>query len=148
MFYKAIVQSVLLYGSETWAVTPQMLKILDSFHHRIARRITNTMPKQIANGEWKYTPVEKALDGAGLHTIDHYIRHRQNTVAVNVVNRPIHTLCKQADEATSATSPGSRSRLWWWAQSTCQPLAEEPPMDLGLKIKSLTSLENFDPNLP
>ena len=48
---KAIIQSVLLYGSETWAVTPQMLKILDSFHHHIARRITNTMPKRISDGE-------------------------------------------------------------------------------------------------
>ena len=31
MFYKAIVQAIfLLYGSETWVVTPPMLQVLDS----------------------------------------------------------------------------------------------------------------------
>jgi len=34
MFYKAVVQSVLLYSSETWVVTPlAVLKVLEGFHH-------------------------------------------------------------------------------------------------------------------
>ena len=33
MFYKAIVQAVLLFGCETWVITDNMLAILDSFHH-------------------------------------------------------------------------------------------------------------------
>jgi hypothetical protein len=35
MLYKAIVQSVLLYGSETWVLTPAMLKVLEGFHLRL-----------------------------------------------------------------------------------------------------------------
>ena len=40
MFYKAVVQSVLLFGSETWVISERMLKALSGFHHRAARRIT------------------------------------------------------------------------------------------------------------
>jgi hypothetical protein len=33
MFYKSLVQSILLFGCETWMVVGAMLKVLDSFHH-------------------------------------------------------------------------------------------------------------------
>jgi hypothetical protein len=32
IFYKVVVQSVLLYGSETWALSPKMLSKLEGFH--------------------------------------------------------------------------------------------------------------------
>eukprot|EP00978_Attheya_sp_CCMP212_P011353 scaffold28024_cov58-Attheya_sp.AAC.1 len=38
MFYKAVVQSILLFGSETWVVTKPMLQALEGFYHRVARR--------------------------------------------------------------------------------------------------------------
>ena len=37
-FYLAVVQAVLLFGSETWVLTPQLDKALARFHHRVARR--------------------------------------------------------------------------------------------------------------
>jgi hypothetical protein len=40
LFYKATVQTVLLYGSETWVITDEILQLLTSFHHSIARRLT------------------------------------------------------------------------------------------------------------
>ena len=36
--YLAVVQAVLLFGSETWVLTPQLDKALVGFHHRVARR--------------------------------------------------------------------------------------------------------------
>ena len=33
MFYKAVVQSVLLYGSKTWTLSSTMLKVLGGFHN-------------------------------------------------------------------------------------------------------------------
>jgi hypothetical protein len=39
-FYKTIVQSVLLYGSESWVLTKPMIKKLASFHRRCARYST------------------------------------------------------------------------------------------------------------
>ena len=38
--YKEMVQSVLLYGSNSWVVTGEMLKFLTLFHHQTAQRIT------------------------------------------------------------------------------------------------------------
>jgi hypothetical protein len=36
MFYKATIETVLLYGFETWVVTDEILKLLTSFHHSVA----------------------------------------------------------------------------------------------------------------
>ena len=38
--FKAVVQQVLLFGAETWVVTPRMERVLNSFMHGAARRIT------------------------------------------------------------------------------------------------------------
>ena len=37
IFYKAIVQAILLFGSETWCLTPTTLKCLEGFHSKAAR---------------------------------------------------------------------------------------------------------------
>ena len=39
MIYKALVQAVLLYGSEIWVVTHAMITVIEGFHHRISRCI-------------------------------------------------------------------------------------------------------------
>ena len=39
MMYKAVTQLVLLYVSEIWVVTGDILKVLEGFRHRAARRI-------------------------------------------------------------------------------------------------------------
>ena len=39
MFYKAVVMAVLLFGSETWNLTPTAMKCLEGFHIRSAYRI-------------------------------------------------------------------------------------------------------------
>ena len=40
MLYKAVVQLVLLYVSESWVVMGPMLKVLEDFYHRVAINIT------------------------------------------------------------------------------------------------------------
>jgi ssDNA-binding Zn-finger/Zn-ribbon topoisomerase 1 len=88
-FYKAVVQSVLLYGSESWTMTPQMLAVLRSFHHKIARRISGYLPQRNQDDTWHYPPITEALETAGLFPIEHYIRVRQNTIATYIATRPI-----------------------------------------------------------
>ena len=39
MFYKATMQSVLLYGSKIWVVTGYMIKVPEGFHPLGSRRI-------------------------------------------------------------------------------------------------------------
>ena len=39
-FFKAVVQQVLLFGAETWVVTPKTERALSGFLHGAARRLT------------------------------------------------------------------------------------------------------------
>ena len=50
IFYKGVAQAVLLFGAETWVLTPRMERALDSFQYRSARRITGKHPRQRADG--------------------------------------------------------------------------------------------------
>jgi hypothetical protein len=72
MFYKAVCQAVLLYGCETWTVTKSMLRVLEGFHHKCARRISGLMARQTATG-WYYPPLATAMAEAGLYPIQEYI---------------------------------------------------------------------------
>ena len=50
MMYKAVEKSVLLYGSESWMVTGEMLKVVEGVFHQAARRITGVTAKLVADG--------------------------------------------------------------------------------------------------
>ena len=49
-FYKAVLQAVLLFRAETWVLTPMMERALDSFQHRVARRLTGGQPRRRRGG--------------------------------------------------------------------------------------------------
>ena len=51
-FYKAVAQAVLLFGAETWVLTPRMERDLDCFQHRVPRRITGRQPRRRGYGSW------------------------------------------------------------------------------------------------
>ena len=46
MLCKAVVQALLLCGCETWAVTPTMMWVLESFHHEVAQRIAGKLARR------------------------------------------------------------------------------------------------------
>jgi hypothetical protein len=99
MFYKAVVQAVLLYGCETWTLTHPMIKALESFHHKVARRITHMTPKRTNHGTWNYPPLKNALEEAGLYPLREYIRRRVATIRQYIETRPIYQLCLTASMA-------------------------------------------------
>ena len=43
-FYTEVTQAVLIFGADTWVLTPQMEKAMDSFQSRVARKITVRKP--------------------------------------------------------------------------------------------------------
>ncbi len=49
MFYKATVQAVLLYGSETWSLLLSSLKGLEGFHIQAAWRMSGLWPEKKPN---------------------------------------------------------------------------------------------------
>ena len=54
-FFKAVTQAVLLFGAETWVLTPSMDLALSSFQHRVARRLTGRQPRRQGDGSWGYS---------------------------------------------------------------------------------------------
>jgi hypothetical protein len=75
LFYKATIQTVLLYRSETWVVTNKILQLLTSFHHRIARRLAGRYPRPIhETDEWNYPSIQKTLQIAGLFQMEEYLK--------------------------------------------------------------------------
>ena len=53
-FFKAVVQQVLLFGAETWVVTPCMEQALSGFLHGAARRLTGRQARRGKNSAWHY----------------------------------------------------------------------------------------------
>ena len=95
-----------------------MMRVLEGFHHKVARRIAHMMPHQV-NGEWIYPPLAEALEESGLYPIREYIRRRQVTITEYIANRPIHHLCRGAPRSTG---PLARV-LRWWEQDHTAPEA-------------------------
>ena len=79
--YKAVVKLVLLYGSERWVVTGEMLNVLEEFYHQGERRITGMTATRGVGREWEYPPVAAAMDAVGLHPIGKYTRRRHAAIS-------------------------------------------------------------------
>ena len=62
MFYQAVVTAVLLYGSETWAVSAYDLRALEGFHVEAARHLTDKADK--ARGDVGLPQVRELLAGS------------------------------------------------------------------------------------
>ena len=105
-------QQVLLFGAETWVVSPMMERALSAFLHGAAIRLTGRQPRRGRDREWKYPSLEGAMEEAGLTDIRTSIQRRQNTVAQYIAARPLLDLCKGA-----RPREGARVTLRWWEQS-------------------------------
>jgi hypothetical protein len=73
-------QAVVLYGSETWATTTQMIHRLEMFHRRCARSTTGQHIRPNADGTWHYPSTLEVFQKAGLEPIELYIKRRQHNV--------------------------------------------------------------------
>ena len=111
MFYKAICQTVLLHGSETWVVKRTTLRALEGFHHRVARHLTrrHIRPSGLDDGQWVYPSTAETLAQAGLFPMTEYLTRRKATIMPFAYSLPIY---QQAFE--SRPSAGSAHRKTWW----------------------------------
>ena len=55
LLFKAVIQALLLFGAETWVVTPHMGAALGGFQTQVARWLTVQLPHRTTDGTWKYT---------------------------------------------------------------------------------------------
>ena len=108
-FFKAVVQQVLMFGAETWVVTPRIERALKSFMHGTVRRITGRHPQIGWDGKWFCPALEGAMKEAGFKGIRTSINNRQNTVAQYIATRPLLELC----EGTNQIGGARVSKSWW-----------------------------------
>ena len=109
--YVTVAQAIMIYGSETWVMTPHIRMVLGRLHHRVAYRM---MGRQSWIGQdigWVHTPLEDAMAEEGLLEMETYVSPHQNAFAQFIVTSPIMDLCL-APEGRQ----GSRVANWWWEQ--------------------------------
>ena len=111
-FFKAVVQQVLLFGAETWVVSPMMERALSAFIHGAARRLTGRQPRNGRDGKWHYLSLEGDMKEAGLVDLRTSINRRHNTFAQYIATRPLLDLCKGAKKRE-----GAWVKIRWWDQS-------------------------------
>ena len=80
-----------------------MLQVLESFHHKVARRITGKMAR-LVDGEWVHPPLPEAMEEAGLLPIREYIYRRHQTVTEYIATQPILRPCTEASDDSDAVS--------------------------------------------
>ena len=73
-------QSVIMYGSETWVLTPLTKRVLGRFHHRMAHRLTGRKPRKGRDGVWVYPSLEDKMVEVSFQEVKTYVSRRQNTV--------------------------------------------------------------------
>ena len=101
-FFKALAQQVLLFGAETWVVTPRMDWALNSFMDGAARRITRKQPRRGWDGKRFYPSLEGGMKEAGFKDIRMSINTSQNTVAQYISTRPLLELYKGTNQIGGA----------------------------------------------
>ena len=69
-FFNAVIQSVLLFNSDSWVVTPHMDRYLRGFQDQVTRILTGRLPWQSLNGRWENTLAEAEKVEAGFETME------------------------------------------------------------------------------
>ena len=132
-FFKVVIQAVLLFGAETWVVTPRTGKALGGFQTQVAIRLTGQLPRRTTNGKWRYISAGAAREEAGFLTMEEYVRQRQNTVTQYIATRSLLDLCEGSER-----TPGARVGIRWWeqevidlegAREAAEAVAEEEGVD-------------------
>ena len=73
MFYRAVVQAVLLFGAETWVLYEAMSRNLEGAHVGFLRQITGQRVVRKRDGTWLSVTADKVLRKSGTHTLGAYI---------------------------------------------------------------------------
>ncbi len=108
-FYKAVVKSVLLYGSKTWNLTTTPLAWLEGFHIRAAYRMAEKhKPKKGPHHGWIYPWSSNVLQECGMAPILHYINVRRAMIFQYVVDQLIYEVCSEGEQRR-----GLPTRQWW-----------------------------------
>ena len=69
-FYKAVVQTVLLFGGDNWIMSPMIGKTLGGFHHRVACWMAGIWTRRDTMDRWVYPPLGTEMTAVILEEVD------------------------------------------------------------------------------
>ena len=61
IFFVVLIQATLLFGLETWVMTPCTVQTLVGFHHHVERCLTGKLPQRRMDGVWYTHPLWEIL---------------------------------------------------------------------------------------
>ena len=85
-----------------------MIKVLDMFHHWIARRITVNTDQIVGEEGWEWPLKEEATEELGMWPIWEYVQRWQAKIAEYIATHPILEFCNGSERM-----PGSSRSLRW-----------------------------------
>ncbi len=97
-FCKAVVQSILLYDSETWNLSTAALSRLEGFHIQAAYCMAEKhKPRKGLHHGWVYPQSSDVLQECSMNTILHDIDVWRTMIFRYVVDRPIYEACRAGE---------------------------------------------------
>ena len=69
-FYKAVVQSTILFVEESWVISTRIGRTLGGFHHRVDHWLSKMQPKRDVMGRWISLPLDAAMKAVGLEEVE------------------------------------------------------------------------------
>ena len=109
--YRSIVESILLYGSETWVLQGyKVLDRLEKFHRRCARFLTGDFIRPDVDGTWVHPHTENVFRKAGLESIEKYIEKRK----VHVANYLTPDSSAMTDITNLTNVDINMEKISWW----------------------------------
>ena len=67
----------------------EIVKVLEAFNHRTARRITGKTARNVMEEGWELPPEEEAIEAAGIWSMRECVRRQQAIVSDYLFTRPI-----------------------------------------------------------
>ena len=115
IFYRAVVQAIILYGLKTWVLLESMAKRVEETHTEFLRLITGKRARQLGDRTGE-TPGAEGIREAERTKLDRiYIERRQATVAQWGALRPLFEVCERE---TGCEGRGRRRKAWWIQEAT------------------------------
>ena len=75
-FYREVVQTVLLFGSNYWVLPEAMIRAMEGYHLGILRQINVKLTKRQAKRTWETPEAEEFRRAAGTKSVAEYIGKR------------------------------------------------------------------------
>ena len=117
IFYKATVHYVLIFGHETWNLSPLVMEYIEGLHIPAAQHMSGNMHCKNYGGSWTYPSSEDILEDMCVFTVGPYIGVRRHIITNFITNGPIFELCQDVGRKSVTSS----CQCWW-----------DQPMDLNM----------------